>query len=124
MTAVIVLLDGSRNLWLAIAVASAVMIAIRTRQWLRKRLTPRRLGLIGVALGGSVFIAVTAGIATPLVARLANSETVLARGDLWTASVDAWLTRPLFGWGAGSYPFLLQQTDYFQGERLGAASPR
>jgi tetratricopeptide (TPR) repeat protein len=57
---------------------------------------------------------VGSGMAAPLTARVVNLATLQARGGLWAASVEAWLQRPVFGWGAGSYPFLLQQTDYFQ----------
>jgi hypothetical protein len=45
--------------------------------------------------------------------RVLNLRTIAARGELWQAGIDAWLARPLTGQGPGSFPWVLQQTRYF-----------
>ena len=112
--AVVVVLDGSRNLWSAVIVASAVVAIIRVRGRVALRLSRRGVVLIGALVATGVLAAMASGLANPLLDRLTNVVTLGGRGELWSASVTAWLQRPVFGWGAGSYPFLLQQTGYFQ----------
>jgi hypothetical protein len=45
--------------------------------------------------------------------RVLNLRTIAARGELWQAGIDAWLAHPLTGLGPGSFPWVLQLTNYF-----------
>jgi tetratricopeptide (TPR) repeat protein len=114
MAVVIVMLDGSRNLWFAVAVAGGVVGLARTRRGLRERIRPWHVAALVTAVLGIGLAALVSGLATPLVIRLLDVTTVVARSGLWSASVTAWLQHPIAGWGVGSFPFLLQQTPYFE----------
>lgn len=105
LTAAIVVIDGSRNLWLAIAIAS--LLAVR-RRWGAPLLT-RRLVLPLAALGLVVALLISLALAD----RLLNLRTITARNELWDGSIQAWLATPLTGYGPGSFPWVLQTTDYF-----------
>jgi O-antigen ligase len=108
LTGVVVIVDGSRTLWIAIAISSVVVLA--------HQVSPRLL-----ALSKQRFWVVVAGVAILLVASLAagvsdrvlNLRTLAARGELWTSAIDAWWSRPLTGEGPRSFPWLLQTTGYF-----------
>jgi O-antigen ligase len=107
-TAVVVFLDGSRTLWIAIIVASAVVLG-RT-VWPRvKRLSSPQLWTLGASAVLLIIGAHFAGITE----RVLNLRTIAARGELWQAGIDAWLARPLTGQGPGSFPWVLQLTGYF-----------
>lgn len=107
-TTVVVFLDGSRTLWIAIIAASAVVLG-RT-VWPRvKRLPSRQLWTLGALAVLLIIGAYFAGITE----RVLNFRTIAARGELWQAGIDAWLARPLTGEGPGSFPWVLQLTGYF-----------
>lgn len=109
--AVLLLLSGSRTLWLSTIVASAVTVAPLFRGAVQGR------ARLSVALAGLGGLALTAGWVTGVgpgaVARLLSSETLVARGDMWAILTQAWLQHPLGGYGPGSFPWVLQTTNYF-----------
>ena len=108
----VTLLDGSRNNVAAVVVASILGGAILRHGALWSAVRNKR-GLLLVVAG--ILFAVCAGfvLRNELTGRLLNTNTLGARGDLWTASLNAWAQRPITGWGGGFFPFALQQTSYF-----------
>jgi len=110
LTLVLILIDGSRMLWLAVAIATAfVAIPPIVVRWHAKRDLPRVLA--GGTVAAAILLATGAGAA--LVDRLSSVASLAWRGAMWGSLTDAWLTRPLAGFGPGSFPWVLQLTDYF-----------
>lgn len=106
LTALIVVLDGSRNLWLAVAVAS---VLAAWSHWGGRRLLTRR----GVTIVAGVLLVASAAVSVALLDRLINLRTIGARNELWEGATEAWLAAPITGQGPGSFPWVLQTTDYF-----------
>ncbi|MEX0631017.1 MAG: O-antigen ligase family protein [Chloroflexota bacterium] len=111
LTLLIVLVDGSRTVWLAMGVASAALLTpFVVRHWPRDR---RRQVAIGLALATAAGVAALSGIAGPLIERILTMGSIEARGAMWGPLLDAWLSKPVTGHGPGSFPWVLQLTDYF-----------
>jgi hypothetical protein len=112
LTALIVIVDGSRMLWLALAVSTAVLLIPHLFRRLRSRGVSRLPLLFGtlVALG----VLVAGGFGIGVIDRLLNLQSLGWRYAMWAALADAWLAHPLAGLGPGSFPWVLQMTDYFQ----------
>jgi tetratricopeptide (TPR) repeat protein len=109
---VVVLLGGARTALVAIVVAS--LAALLPGRVGNVRRLSRRTVIIALAVPAVALLALfLAGLTGPAVGRLADLSTVALRGVLWGASVDAWLQNPIFGFGPGSFPFVLQMTSYF-----------
>jgi O-antigen ligase len=108
LTSVVVFLDGSRNLWIAILAASAAVTGRAI--WPRLRALSLRQRWTLAAL---VLLIVAGGLFAGVAERIINLRTIAARAELWRAGTDAWLSRPLTGQGPGSFPWALQLTDYF-----------
>ncbi|MGH2484131.1 MAG: O-antigen ligase family protein [Candidatus Limnocylindria bacterium] len=111
LTLLIVLVDGSRNLWLGMAVASAALfVPFAVRHWPRDR---RRQTGVGLALAAGAAAIALSGIAGSVLQRLLTAESIEARLAMWGSLTDAWLSKPVAGYGPGSFPWLLQLTNYF-----------
>jgi len=111
LTLLIVLVDGSRNLWLAIAVASAAFfVPFAVRHWPRDR---RRQVGVGLALAAGAVAVALSGVAGSVLQRLLTAESIEARLAMWESLTDAWLSKPITGYGPGSFAWVLQQTSYF-----------
>jgi O-antigen ligase len=107
----IVLVDGSRNLWLAMAVASAALfVPFAKRQWPSNRRVQVGMGVVLVAAAVAVALS---GAAGSLLDRLLTAGSIEARFSMWESLTDAWLAKPAAGYGPGSFPWILQQTAYF-----------
>ena len=111
LTVLIVLVDGSRNLWLGIAVASAALfVPLAVRHWPSDRRVQVGIGVALVA--GGVGVALS-GVAGSVMQRLLTAGPIEARLAMWGSLTDAWLAKPVAGYGPGSFPWILQQTAYF-----------
>lgn len=108
----IVVVDGSRNLWLAILVATAAVAAPEVQRRLRSSARLRHAVLIGAL--GVLVLAVVTGASAVLADRFTNLQTLGARSGMWAYLVQAWSDRPLTGYGPGSFPWILQTTAYYQ----------
>lgn len=108
----IVIIDGSRTLWLGLAVATVSVVAPRAYRMVRAR--PVSLFVLGTGLtvAGGLFL--LSGFGGSLLERLLTTNTLAARSTMWSALTEAWLSRPLSGLGPGSFPWVLQQTKYFE----------
>lgn len=108
---------GSRAIWVAAIVATLVAFVIpRGSAAVRRRLeqgATRPALAAGVALGAIALLFTVQGFWGPLLSRMVSITPLAARGEIWLASFLAWLERPLAGWGPGSFPFVLRETDYF-----------
>lgn len=107
--ALLLLISGSRTLWMAIAVASAVValrpsLRMERRAWL---LVATAVGAVGVTVAGLL------GWLGPLISRIATGETVGARVGMWGPLMELWLEHPISGAGTGAFAWILQQTSYF-----------
>lgn len=110
-TLLIVLVDGSRNLWLAIAAASAALfIPFAIRHWPRDR---RRQVAASVALLVGFVVVAASGVVGTVLERILATGSIVARGAMWGPLLDAWSAQPVAGYGPGSFPWVLQLTDYF-----------
>jgi O-antigen ligase/tetratricopeptide (TPR) repeat protein len=110
LVALIVLVDGSRTVWLAIAMATAVPLLT----WIARH----RWSLWGAALAvagiGVTAAALTfTGVGSSLVERGLNAATLDWRTAMWGPLLDQWTTQPVAGAGPGSFPWILQLTGYF-----------
>jgi O-antigen ligase len=107
----VIVMDGSRTVWLAVGLASLVVGAFAMSAEFRSR---KALLWGAVAVGMLVVIGVAGGAVGEVVRRVTTISTLDARFAQWVAAVDLWSHRPLQGEGPGSFPFLLRLTDYFQ----------
>jgi O-antigen ligase/tetratricopeptide (TPR) repeat protein len=118
--AMMVILAGSRAVWLSVALATlliAVPVGIRL---LRReiKVDPRVLIAAGLAiLIGAVVLA------DPFVDRLVTTSTLDQRVEMWGTATEVWLDRPVTGHGPGSFPWLLQTTDHFDGNSIHPRHP-
>ena len=108
VAAAVVVIDGSRNVLLGVALASAAAggLAMSRTNWQRR--TAFAIGAVALLIAASAVAA-----STGLLARLLTPDTLGIRLALWSASVDIWSLDPIFGQGPGTFPWLLQRTDYF-----------
>ncbi len=120
LLAVVVFLLASRAQWLAIALASVALLTVPAARVMPRLRTRGRwiaaasvvvIGCLGVVLGG------------PILDRLLTSATVVQRVEMWSALVDAWTQRPITGFGPGTFPWVLQQTSYFDSNSIHARHP-
>ena len=117
LAAVLVLvMSGSRTVWLAAVVASLVGITL-----LLQRGAPPRLfsGWVLVTAGaiaaGAVAAAWLTGAADAFVGRITDLATFGGRGRIWSAALEMWGSSPLVGTGPGSFPLELSQVGFYDG---------
>ena len=107
----IVLFDGSRMLWLALGIATAVVAGPTVvRRW------PRRARTNWLIIGGGLTAAlllVVAGAAAPIVDRALSLASLEYRAAMWGPLAGVWIEHPIGGLGPGSFPWALQTTRYF-----------
>ena len=113
----VVMVLGSRAIWLAIAGATVALGLV----WLVRR-RPRARG-IPALLVTALAATAAAVMGGPLVDRLLTTSTVEQRVAMWSSATSAWLERPLAGYGPGSFPWILQTTDYFETNSLHPRHP-
>lgn len=120
----VLLMAGSRGLWLAALTAGVVAIALR-RDSLGRRLNLRARSWqlpLGVGLIALVIIVwLVPDLARAVGDRVGNLLNVRARWDLWAASLREWSSAPVTGVGPGGWPIWLPTTGYFD---LTPFSPR
>ncbi|MGH2444894.1 MAG: O-antigen ligase family protein [Candidatus Limnocylindria bacterium] len=107
----IVLIDGSRTLWLALGTATVVVAGpFVVRRWPRRARTNWLILGAGLAM---IAILVIGGVAAPIVERATSLNSLGYRGAMWGPLTGAWLEHPIGGLGPGSFPWALQTTGYF-----------
>ena len=96
LSVLLILMSGSRGVWLAITVAAVAMT------W---RVRPSRrlvtIGLVFVVI--SVALAALLGLIGPMVGRILASSTVEFRFDIWSSTLAMWSERPWVGIGPGAF---------------------
>jgi len=108
--ATVVLLDGSRTVWLALGLATMIVLAPRIVEGTRQR----RLAIPAMAgMTAAVVVGLLTGALAPVLERVLDLATLGARGSMWTAGTEVWLQSPLAGAGPGTFVWDLQRTDYF-----------
>ena len=110
LVAVLVILDGSRTLWLSLGAATLAVgapAAVRALRRLGDRAPVVMFGAIGLLAVGFVIVSVS------VVDRLTNLFSLDYRFAMWSELVGAWSERPLAGLGPGSFSWILQTTSYF-----------
>lgn len=116
-----VLLVGSRNLWLAIAIGGASVL-VTTRRWVRFK----KLGRPPIAqLVGATFALLVLGMLfiPPIVERALGLASIAERWAVWQATTAAWSAEPLTGHGPNSFPWLLQRTEWFDTHAFAPSHP-
>lgn len=107
----VVVVDGSRTLWIALFAATSYQaIPWIIRRWRTRR--GMRVALIVLLVVIAISLLVT-GLGAALVQRATNVASIEARAAMWGPLIDLWLAHPVTGEGPGSFPWLLQLTGYF-----------
>lgn len=111
LVGLIVLVDGSRSLWIAIAAASTYLaVGPALRVWRQAaHLRPYVVGG-GVLLSGALIVT---GIGGALIERASSLASLGFRATMWERLIDVWTANPVAGAGIGAFPWTLQLTDYF-----------
>jgi tetratricopeptide (TPR) repeat protein len=121
VTFLILAVDGSRNLWIAFLVATLSVVAPPV---VRRVGITRRKGVWASAVaGGLVLISIPTGLLAAVLERLTNFSNVGFRLAMWEPLTGAWLSRPLVGFGPGSFPWVLQRTAYFDSNSYAPRHP-
>ena len=107
----VVLVDGSRAVWLAMAIATMVLAAPALIAWWRESSRGRVAFLVVAAV--LVALLVVSGLGSAVVQRGLNPATLGWRTAMWGPLLEQWASQPLAGQGPGSFPWVLQLTDYF-----------
>ena len=121
LVAAIVIVDGSRNVWLAALGATIVVVAVQASH--RPRLSRRIAGIGALAAAAVVTVLWLSGMAAAFLSRAADLSPLGMRAALWNSSVDAWLSDPVTGAGPGSFPWVLQPTGHFDTNSLAPRHP-
>lgn len=108
LTAIIIVLDGSRNVQVAVGLATGLFLLGRTHPR-RIRWRDQRWRIAAA----SATLAVLVLAAPPILSRLANFTTVGSRFGIWADSVSVWLQHPVSGIGPGAFPFAFLLGDHF-----------
>ena len=116
----LVLVDGSRNNWAAIGVATAVALGPAAIRWARR---DHRVPVRIVALAGAAAVVGAALLVRPIFAHALDLTNLGYRGAMWGSLIDAWTSHPVSGFGPGSFPWILQQTSYFNTHSLAPRHP-
>lgn len=116
----LVVSSGSRNLWLALGGATILLGLPVVAAILRMSRGAKALGAIGLLAVVTLLFATLGGT---LLDRLSTLSTLGQRFTMWSASVDAWMDRPIAGYGPGAFPWVLQRTDYFDTNSLAPRHP-
>ena len=111
LAALVVLVDGSRTMWLAIVIAGLTGAApAAVHAWHPSR---QELAIGGAAVALGVAVGVLSGVISAAADRLLTTNTLVSRADMWGALLEVWARQPIAGAGPGSFAWLLQGTDYF-----------
>jgi O-antigen ligase len=115
-----VVLMGSRAVW--VASLGGMFLWVLPHIGLRWRALGGRWVAAGIGL---VAVLVSAAlIAAPsFIDRIMDAATLGQRGQMWVAGMQAWAMRPIAGFGPGSFPWILQETDYFDSNTLAPRHP-
>ena len=114
--AFVIVAAGSRMIWLACIVAAIATFLSQVglgRGISMVRVTAERFPRSVPFAAGALIVVLAVVLAGPVLARLTQLSPLEARTEIWGRSIALGLERPFTGWGPGSFPFLLQQTDYF-----------
>lgn len=117
----VVLITGSRTVWVAVTISSAVMVGPMLQPTWHGASKLRLPIIAAVAVLG--FVVLASGVGGAIVQRGLNVESLGLRTAMWGPLIDAWTTRPVAGFGPGSFPWLLQLTDYFDTNSLAPRHP-
>jgi O-antigen ligase len=111
LAVILIVIDGSRTLWLAMGIAT-VIIAAPTLLEVAKRHRNVAVSVAGAAglLAGGFFLT---GVGGAFADRLLTVGTLSARSEMWSALTSVWLSHPIAGIGPGAFPWALQLSDFF-----------
>jgi O-antigen ligase len=109
-TVPIVLVDGSRTIWIAVALATVIVLVPSLVT--RARASGVSLVLLAAAVV-ALFLAVASGIGGAVLQRAFSAESLEWRAAMWQRIVMDWPHHLITGNGPGSFPWVLQLTDYF-----------
>lgn len=107
----VVLVAGSRTVWLATLVASAWLLL--PPMYDRARRLPRAPYLLVLGLMTILGLAAVTGLGETLVTRLSNLSSLGWRTAMWIPLAELWTESTIAGFGPGSFPWLLQLAGYF-----------
>lgn len=114
LVALLVVIDGSRNTWLAVGVASVLLVALRRHHRIRVVQAAGAHWRIaaGLAAIGSVVL-VASGVLSTIAERAMALTPLASRGAMWVELTSLWQANSIAGLGPGSFPWLLQLTEHF-----------
>jgi tetratricopeptide (TPR) repeat protein len=108
----LVLITGSRTVWLALAAATAVIAIPRAVGLWRRHPSARLPAIVAVAVIG-IAVAAT-GVGAAFMSRALSLESLDWRFAMWGPLLELWWSNPIAGAGPGSFPWALQLTPYFE----------
>jgi O-antigen ligase len=122
LLALVVLIIGSRTLWGALIIAGVLGTAPAfARTWLRQ--SPRVRTLLLASVLACLALLLVSGFAATLAQRASSSATLGLRTAMLGPTVAAWSAHPIAGYGPGSFPWLLQTTNYFDANTYAPQQP-
>jgi O-antigen ligase/tetratricopeptide (TPR) repeat protein len=111
LAALIVLIVGSRTLWAALGIATLLVGAPTVvRVWRRN---PQARGILVGGILAILVLIVLSGVAAALLQRASSATSVGWRTAMWGPLLEVWARNPIAGYGPGSFPWILQLTNYF-----------
>ena len=93
LVAAIVIVDGSRSVWLA-ALGAETIVVVVVQASHRPRLSRPIAGVGALAAAAVVAVLWLSGAAAAFLSRAADLSPVGMRAAMWNSSVDAWLSDP------------------------------
>jgi len=111
LSSLIIVVDGSRTMWLALGLSGALILGPPAmRRWRTHSMSLRTLAIGAASAMAVLFLT---GLAASLAQRASSVASLGFRAAMWGPVADVWAAQPLSGSGPGSFPWILQQTKYF-----------
>jgi O-antigen ligase len=114
----LIIVDGSRTLWLALLLATVIVGVPAARRKLPE-MRASATAWIAVTVAAIGFAVLAGAFAD----RLSNLFSLDYRFAIWSALFQSWTEHPITGLGPGSFPWILQTTGYFDSNSLAPRHP-
>lgn len=112
LVALIVLIVGSRTLWASLGISALIVLAPPlVRGW--QRWSPRLRAGVFLGLAFVAVLVLLSGVGSAVAQRGFSGTSLDWRTAMWGPLVGVWAAHPIAGYGPGSFPWILQQTTYF-----------
>lgn len=107
---VVIVITGSRTVWLAVVIASVAWGALAAVRGIKRHRQARWSAFVALIMGIGL---AASGLLSALAERAFTLESLSARITMWSPLTNLWLSHPIAGVGPGSFPWTLRMTPYF-----------